>query len=128
MSTVYEIIVNDKPPKPADKHYMTIHRIKNKWTQTVYWLAKEAKIPPLIEGEMRRVDITFERKGVASDKDNNYARCKIPIDALVKAGLLHDDNPRYLDLHASSVTTRTAYLTRIIITTNYHKQLDNYDN
>ena len=62
------------------------------------------KIPMCATGERRGVIITFYRPGPASDKDNAYAACKVPLDAMRRAGLIVDDSPAYIELDAYTVS------------------------
>lgn len=50
-------------------------------------------------GPPRNVEIVFRKsRGVRSDSDNLYGRCKVPLDALVRRGWLYDDAPAYCQL------------------------------
>ncbi|MGB1582913.1 MAG: hypothetical protein ACPHCI_03910 [Solirubrobacterales bacterium] len=47
----------------------------------------------------RTVEIVFRKsRGPLSDADNRYARCKVPLDALVARGWICDDSPKHIDL------------------------------
>lgn len=67
-------------------------------TSEIGWLAKVAKIPTATT--RRRVEITIhktKRSRVLDDAANLPSRAKAPLDALVRLGLLLDDNAAGLE-------------------------------
>lgn len=77
-------------------HWAKRNRELNDWV-----LVLPQNHQPQPEGERRRVTITFyKRAGVTSDPDNLVARCKVPLDALVKRGWIADDSPKWIELVA----------------------------
>lgn len=108
------IILGKPPPKPGDGHWSKVHKAKTEWTDYIGWQAKARRIPACKPGEKRRVTVTFYRPGVISDKDNAYARCKVPLDALKRAGLIEDDSPEHIDLKAYTVTAHKSRTTIIL--------------
>lgn len=104
---------HELPPDPRREHWRTIHRAKATWTEIITYLPEARRIPYATRGEHRHTHITFERPGPESDHDNAASRCKVILDALVRVGLLHDDNPKHCTLH---VATRSSRTTRTIVT------------
>jgi Holliday junction resolvase RusA-like endonuclease len=72
-------------------HHRTYSKVRDAWT----WDAKAAvstcdaplPVPPC------RVEIVRHYASHPLDLDNLYAACKVPLDALRKAGVLRDDDP-----------------------------------
>ncbi len=106
------VIPGKRPPRPGEGHWSKVHKSKAQWTEYLGWLALSKRIPKAAPGERRRIEIVFERPGPISDKDNAYATCKVPLDALKRCGLIEDDSPRCIDLHAA---TRTAPDSRTLL-------------
>lgn len=89
------------PYREGKKHWREIHRQKTDWALVFAHHAKKVKQPKAKPDDPRvRITIVFEHRGRAFDRDNRYAMCKVPLDALQRAGVLWDDADQYLDLAA----------------------------
>ena len=91
------------PPRPDKVHWRVVWKAKKEWAEYFGWIMRQRGVAACPVGERRRVLIEFYRSGPVSDKDNTYALCKVPLDALVKAGALFDDSPRFCDLEAVTI-------------------------
>lgn len=99
----YRLQINGLPPRNT-AHYMKVYTAKKQWATLLNYLAIEAKLPKAVEGEYRRISIIFQSPGVKRDKDNLHTLCKVPLDALKRAGLIHDDSPKYIGLEVDDVS------------------------
>jgi Holliday junction resolvase RusA-like endonuclease len=100
------INVANLPPRPGKAHWRTIHKAKNTWTEYIRIISTHHKLPLAQPGEKRHVKITFHRPGPDSDIDNLHAMLKVPLDALVRTGLLVDDSPAFCTVNVSTISTR----------------------
>lgn len=101
----HEFKIIGLPPK-SNAHHMKIWTAKKQWTQMLFYQAKTNKCEPAMPNEFRWVDIMFYSPGPKRDKDNLHTLCKVPLDALKKAGLIHDDSPRFIDLKVDDQNSR----------------------
>lgn len=92
------------PPRPGASHWRVVHAAKKQWAEYLAWSSRAQSIPRCVPGERRRVEVTFYRPGPVGDEDNTYASCKVPLDALVRIGVIEDDGPTCIDLEACSVS------------------------
>lgn len=66
--------------------------------------------------ERRMVEIVFRKsRGPLSDPDNLHARCKVPLDALVKRGWILDDSPKHIVLKVREEVTGKKGSTHIAV-------------
>lgn len=82
----------------AERHPMSYSRLKK---QLEYVVINNIRLQLKGWKATKRVQLHYEfgerKKGVKRDYDNiQAAACKIISDALVKAGVIHDDAPKYL--------------------------------
>jgi Holliday junction resolvase RusA-like endonuclease len=111
----YEIIIDGPPPpRPGRSHWTVISRAKKQWTEYIGWIALSKKIPKQAVTGLREVTITFHRPGPVSDTDNAHALCKVPLDAMVRVGLLRDDSPHCMTLKVDTISSRKSF-TRITL-------------
>ena len=96
-------VAGKRPPRPGEGHWAVLQRAKKQWVEYLGWQALSLRVPRCLPGERRRVDITFYRPGPVSDKDNAYSACKVPLDALVRCGLIEDDSPNHIDLVVKTI-------------------------
>jgi crossover junction endodeoxyribonuclease RusA len=87
----------ERPPLSLNDrlHWRPERKLKIEIREAAHWLAKGNKIPPL-----QRVRVTLE--WVVPDErirdiDNPIATYKCLADGLVNAGVVPDDNPKYMD-------------------------------
>ena len=100
-------------------HWTRVYKAKQTYRNAVYYYARETMNGNDVAFEKARLDLTFvfpaKRK---RDIDNMIARFKAGQDALVKAGLLPDDSPEYLEMGTITFETdkERAPLTIITLT------------
>ena len=111
----FTFTINEVPPKMGTKHWAVIRRKKTEFTTLLRWLNHAEKCPFAKPGEHRSVHIEYSYRSVKRDTDNLHATCKIPLDALVRAGLLADDRPSLCTLTVSDEQSSKPY-TKITIT------------
>lgn len=98
----FTITIPGIPPRPGRAHHMAVYKAKRQWANSIYLLARHHGIPTA--SERRSVAIAFRRPGRLSDPDNAHAMCKVPLDALVRAGLLVDDSPDWVALSVTTIS------------------------
>lgn len=104
-------------PKPEKLHWAKLARLK-KAAETELWFSfVQTGIIRAKPGERRTVRITRRHPGRAMDSDNLWATCKVPLDALVRVGLLADDNPDVCALFVFDEPSCTSSETLITIGT-----------
>jgi len=112
---VIELSLPGLPPR-ASAHWRTLHAAKKAWERDLGWQMLAQRCASLTLPERRRVVIEFHHPGRMMDKDNRYARCKVPLDVLSRAtgrkviglGLIWDDAPEYADVHAECVRAKVS--------------------
>jgi len=108
----YRFEIPKLPPRSTANRYV-VHRAKKEWTEYSYYLGHVIeKLPKVMPGEHRNVTILFESPGPKRDKDNLNTLCKVPLDALKRAGLIHDDSPKFITFNVDDFSARK---TRTII-------------
>lgn len=115
MNTWVIEVVGSPPPRPDRVHWGRVSKLKRQWTEYIAFYAISRKIPKCEAQERRHIEVVFFRPGPVSDEDNAHAACKIPLDALKRAGLIEDDSPRCIDLTVSTVSSGKSF-TRITLT------------
>jgi Holliday junction resolvase RusA-like endonuclease len=88
----------------GEGHWSAVHKAKKEWTEYLSWFALRDRVPKAKPGDKFRIDVVFFRPGPAGDKDNDYANCKVIIDAMKRAGLIVDDSRWHIDLEVCSVS------------------------
>lgn len=79
------------------KRWFAKARLKTEWHTTLVLLVGGNRTRPT---ERKRVHI--ERRGKRDlDHDNLWAGCKPVLDAMTACALIHDDAPKWLDLHVT---------------------------
>lgn len=75
-------------------HHHQRARIVKEWREAFFWLAKEAHVPalPAAHIEVRIGQLKYK----LVDVGNHLPSAKAAIDGIVDAGVLKEDNPRYL--------------------------------
>jgi len=96
--TEFTIAVPVLYPKPEKLHWAKLARLKKDAETELWYSFVQTGILRAKPGERRSVRITRNHKGRAMDRDNLWATAKVPLDALVRVGLLSDDSPAYCDL------------------------------
>jgi hypothetical protein len=77
-------------------HWAKRYREKRWWTHQVHWHARFHGLPP---EPLTRATVRITRCSASEpDADNLAASAKFPLDALVAARVLADDNPENLEL------------------------------
>ena len=76
-------------------HHQTRARHVRETRERWYWLAKEAKIPPLTKARISATPLLTDRRSMP-DVAACYPYVKAAIDGLVDAGVLPDDDPAHL--------------------------------
>lgn len=99
-------------PPGHKAHYMEVHRAKVRWERVLRAQAKEQQVVEAQRGERRVVIVEMCRPSTQDmDRDNRYARLKVPLDVLTRAhgrkqiglGVLWDDDEAHVDVHAFCV-------------------------
>lgn len=80
-------------------HERTLHhqqraKLVKEWREAFFWLAKEQKIPRL--AEVRFVVTPYLKDRRMQDVGACLPAAKAAIDGLVDAGVLEDDNPKFV--------------------------------
>lgn len=76
------------------------NRIVKQWHKAVYVVCKQQKIKPITKYPVDIQTTTyFKRKGSKRDTSNCFAANKLVEDGLVRAGIIVDDNPKYVRKH-----------------------------
>lgn len=93
------------PPLTANQrlHWAKRARITRQIRKETALLCKTAKLPALERAKARIVYVPRDRR--RRDPSNLMPTQKAAIDGLVTAGIIRDDNPRYLDELMPSVAT-----------------------
>jgi len=106
----FEIVVQGSPPpRPGRSHWGVIQRAKKQWTEYIGFVALNRRLPKQDAIGRRKVEIVFHRPGPVSDDDNAHALCKVPLDALVRCGLLRDDSPSCVQLVVGTVSSGKSF-------------------
>ena len=95
-------------------HFRTYGKIRDKWQVEL-----RAAVGTLRYTGPCSISIQRHYCGVPMDLDNLYSTCKIPLDAMVRAKILPEDNPEALvglTCKQSKVATRKEERTEITIT------------
>ena len=80
--------------KAARSHWSKGREFKREWTDYVaYQVIGQANVP--FEG-LAKASVTFYEPNRKRDQDNVISGLKYICDGLVKAGVIHNDSPRYL--------------------------------
>jgi hypothetical protein len=119
----------------AGKHYSVRQAQKIAWHEAVGWLCKERRVQPIPEDEypVKIVTRTFyatERVGSFNkklgkvvyrntcpslDTSNTFTANKLIEDALVEAGVLPDDTPKYVGPHITLPPVRHHRKTGVLV-------------
>mgnify|MGYP000717891661 CR=1 FL=1 len=75
-------------------HWAVYRKMKEDWFYLVKLATQDLEIPPARDFELRRVEATSYRVSLL-DQDNLEGGMKLLWDAMVDAGYLYDDGPRF---------------------------------
>ncbi len=77
-------------------HWSQRHKELSDWTLQIPMCEESSRQK---EGERRMVEIVFRKaRGPLQDKDNLWARAKVPLDAIKNRGWITDDSPTHIEL------------------------------
>jgi crossover junction endodeoxyribonuclease RusA len=77
-------------------HWSKRAKVTKETRERFFWLAKEEGIPKLIKAQIDVVPLTKNSGGPTADVGACYPAAKAAIDGLVDAGVIEDDNDRYI--------------------------------
>lgn len=109
------------PKRPGRAHWAQISKQKTQWAKDFELFANAMCVPKARKGEKRSVHMHLKSRGPIRDRDNLHAMCKVPLDALKRAGLIYDDSPSYITL---SVSDESSGITETAITLTWEAYND----
>jgi len=94
--TIPELTPSNNKLVKGRTHWTVYRKMKEDWFYRVKLATQDLEIPRALDFELRRVEVESYRVSLL-DRDNLCGGMKLLWDALVDAGYLFDDGPKFLE-------------------------------
>lgn len=94
--TIPELTPSNNKLVKGRTHWTVYRKMKEDWFYLLKLATQDLEIPPAESMERRRISVESRRVSLL-DEDNLAGGMKILLDAMVAAGYLFDDGPKFLE-------------------------------